>query len=225
MEKNALIAGATGLIGKSLAKQLANTGHYDNVFALVRKPVDLGSEKIKTIVCDFENLDGLDLPTISDLFCCLGTTIKKAGSQEAFRKVDFEYPLNFARWGREQGAERYFIVTAIGANAKSSVFYNKTKGEAEDAITKLQFSSTYFFRPSLLLGKRDEKRAGEDFAKTISGIMNLFLVGFLKKYRAIQASDVAKAICSVSVNSQKPEGLRILESDLIQKIADTETNR
>jgi uncharacterized protein YbjT (DUF2867 family) len=146
-----------------------------------------------------------------DAFCCLGTTIRQAGTKEAFRKIDFEYPVELAKRLKENGATGYYLVSALGANHKSSIFYNKVKGETEAAINDVGFNAYHIFRPSLLLGDRKEQRAGEDAAKVFYKIF-----GFLipKKYQAIDSFKVAKAM--VQKAKENVAGKFIYESTDIQ---------
>ena len=158
---NAIIAGASGLIGRFLVNDLLSRDRYERVIALVRSDLGLSSPKLSIARVDFAALDSTapgDACAGADLFCTLGTTIKKTGSQDAFRRVDHDAVLAFARWGLAHGARRFFVVTALGADAASSVFYSRVKGEVERDIASLGFAETHVFRPSLLLGPREEFR-------------------------------------------------------------------
>jgi uncharacterized protein YbjT (DUF2867 family) len=130
-----------------------------------------------------------------DVFCCLGTTIRQAGSQAAFRKVDFEYPIQLARITLQQGARQFLIVTAMGSDKSSSIFYNRVKGEVEEAVGQIGFSSYHIFRPSMLLGDRKDDRAGESVGKVVMKGLD-FLIP--KKYKAIEAVRVARAMCHIA---------------------------
>jgi uncharacterized protein YbjT (DUF2867 family) len=146
---NAIIAGASGLVGRFLLNDLLSRDRYERVIALVRSDLGLSSPKLSTARVDFAALDSTapgDACAGADLFCTLGTTIKKAGSQDAFRRVDHDAVLAFARWGLAHGARRFFVVTALGADAASSVFYNRVKGEVERDIASLGFAETHVFR-------------------------------------------------------------------------------
>ena len=158
-----------------------------------------------------------ELFSVDDVYCCLGTTIKKAGSKDNFRKVDFHYPLELAKIAKKNNVPQFNIVTAMGADAKSSIFYNKVKGEVEEAIIKLKIDNTNIFRPSLLMGDRKESRKGEKIGIALAKIINPLMVGPLRKYRGIKATDVARAML---INSKMPkEGLSIFSSDQIYDIA------
>lgn len=189
--RSALIAGATGLVGRQLLEMLLQDDYYDKVTALTRKPMERQHPRLQNLVVDFDSLPADERVKADDVFCCLGTTIKQAGSQAAFIKVDFQYPSTLARLTKAQGARQYLLISALGANRNSSIFYNKVKGEAEDAINSFGFDATHIFRPALLLGDRSEARFGEDSAKIF---FNLF--GFLVplKYKAIDAAKVARAM-------------------------------
>ena len=165
--KNAIIAGASGLVGRFLLNDLLSRDRYERVIALVRSDLGLSSPKLSTARVDFAAIDSTapgDACAGADLFCTLGTTIKKAGSQDAFRRVDHDAVLAFARWGLAHGARRFFVVTALGADAASSVFYNRVKGEVERDIASLGFAETHVFRPSFLLGPREEYRSRSDLS-------------------------------------------------------------
>lgn len=163
--KTALIAGATGLIGKQLLDLLLADADYEEVKAITRSPLAIDHPKLKNIVISFNELEqqGASLKA-DDVFCCLGTTIRIAKTKEAFRKVDYDYPLALARVTKSQGASQYLLVSALGADKHSKIFYNRVKGEVEEAIGQVSFRSLHILRPSLLLGERTEERAGEGAA-------------------------------------------------------------
>jgi uncharacterized protein YbjT (DUF2867 family) len=205
--RTALISGATGLVGSFLIKMLLEDGYYDKVKILVRKPVDLNHPDLEQIIYDYENPD-LEKLKADDVFCCLGTTIKKAGSKEAFKKVDYVYPLQVAQAAQKGGAQHFSIVTAIGANSKSKIFYTRVKGEVEEKLQEIPFQSLQIYRPSMLLGPRKELRTGEEIGKIFTRLL-WFL--FPKRYRGIHASQVAG--CMISKMKEARSGLQIIESD------------
>jgi uncharacterized protein YbjT (DUF2867 family) len=216
--RTALLLGATGLVGEHCLDLLLQDDSYSQVITLGRKWLERDDTKLVQHVIEFDHLsDVASLIKAQDVFCCLGTTIKTAGSQEAFRKVDFTYPVEIARMASENGAEQFLIVTALGANAKSSFFYNRVKGEVEDAVRELRFKSVQIFRPSLLLGERKESRFGEKVGEQFLKAFKFLLVGGLRKYRAIKASDVAHAM--VRMAKARPVGVHVYESDRIKEIA------
>jgi uncharacterized protein YbjT (DUF2867 family) len=206
-KKTALIIGASGLIGERLTQQLLQDDRYETVTALVRKPLDIEHDKLIQTRYDFD-WPNADLAIADELFCCLGTTIKKAGSQAAFRKVDYYYIVETAKIALANGAKKIAIVSSIGADKDSSIFYNKVKGETEEALRKLKYEACYVVRPSLLMGARDELRMGELVGKLF---MTAFSFAVSKKYKGIEGKQVAKAMISV-MNSDKT-GFQILESD------------
>lgn len=211
--KTALIIGGTGLTGKKLTRLLLADKRYQQVKLLVRKPMDIIYERLEQIPYNF------DLPDVSkivadELFCCLGTTIKNAGSKKAFYLVDYQYVLQTAQAAFKNGCRKFALVSSMGANTKSLFFYNKTKGEIEEAVKKIGFESCFIFRPSLLLGNRSHVRFGESIAQAVFPKI-AFL--FPKKYRPIQSKLVAAAMQLVMNADYK--GVCIFESDEITAIA------
>jgi uncharacterized protein YbjT (DUF2867 family) len=218
--KKALILGATGLIGSHLLDLLLQDNSYSTVRIVVRNPIDRQHAKLEQVKVDFNYLQYYkDAFAVDDVFCCLGTTIKKAGSQDAFYKVDATYPYEAAKLAKAQGARQYLIVTAMGANKESGIFYNRVKGEVEEKIGGLQFSSYHIFRPSLLLGERSETRIGEAIAQKLMPLFSFLLVGGLKKYKPIQGSTVARAMQNIA--RQQLAGKHIYPSDQLQEIGKT----
>lgn len=217
--KTALLVGASGLVGGYCINFLLEEPAYSRITILVRKPLPITHEKLVQHVVDFNELETLsECLAVDDVYCCLGTTIKKAGSQDAFRKVDFDYPIKIAALSQHCGANQFLIVTSMGANPHSGVFYSRVKGEVEEAIRKIAFSTIHIFRPSLLLGNRAERRSGEKASAFIMSGLKFAFAGPLKKYRAIEARDVAKAM--VRIAQKELAGVNIFESDRIQEIAD-----
>jgi uncharacterized protein YbjT (DUF2867 family) len=211
-DRVALVAGSTGLIGAQLLNLILEEAHYAKVIALSRKPLNLNHPKLDNVIVlpgEWDSLSGLKA---TDVFCCLGTTIKQAKSKEAFRQIDYEYPVELAKALKASGATGYYLVSALGADKTSRIFYNRVKGETETTIKEVGFSSYHIFRPSLLLGDRKEQRAGEDAAKVFYKIF-----GFLipKKYQAIDSLKVAKAMLSEA--KQNRPGNFIHESSAMQQ--------
>lgn len=212
----ALIAGATGLVGSHLLHLLLKDPYYEKIWVLTRRSLKIQNKKIEEIVSDFNDLEGtLGEVETNHVFCCLGTTMKKAGSREAFRKVDFEFPLEIARIMHSKGASKFLLISAIGASSNSMFFYNQVKGEVEEALQKLNYPALLIFRPSLLLGDRSEERTGEDVAKKIYRYIDWLFIGPFKKYKGIPAESVAAAMLKKAKTEQP--GTVILESDQIME--------
>lgn len=212
--KTALIAGATGLIGQSLLSILLNSNEYESVIAIVRSPLNVKHPKLVEAVVDFEQLSQFSPPcTIHHVFCCLGTTIKKAGSKEAFIKVDYTYVTQLAHWAENHRCEHFSTISSVGANPKASSFYLHTKGNMEAALSTLKIRSIHIFRPSLLVGERNEFRVGEKISELLLLLLKPLLRGKFRKYRAIEASHVARAMYSHA--QEKQIGVSIFEGEKI----------
>lgn len=214
--KTALIAGSTGLVGSELLQLLVDNPAYKQVHILVRKEVALNSSKIRTHIINFENLSTFDPgEKIDHVFCTLGTTIKKAKTKENFRKVDYDYVLALGEQSLSWKAEKFLMVSSLGASSRSGIFYNRVKGEIEKALEALPLAHLFIFRPSLLMGNRKEFRAAEKSAMNIYKVLNPLFIGKLKKYRGIQAEKVARAMMVTALENN--EKYKIFESDEIQK--------
>lgn len=209
--KVALVLGATGLVGDQLTHRLIDATVYDKVKVLTRRPLSWQHPRLQEISFDFEHPNGL-LTQADDIFCCLGTTIKKAGSKEAFRKVDYQYPLDIARMGLDQGARQFSLVSSMGADSGSSFFYNRVKGDLERDLSALGYPSLLIFRPSLLLGNRAEFRLGERIG---AGVMRLLAPLIPARYKGIEATQVANAMFSIAQKGLT--GKHIFESDALQR--------
>lgn len=174
-------------------------------------------------VVDFDRLSELALSSCDDVFCALGTTIRKAGSQAAFRKVDFDYPRLIADAGLRSGAQRFTLVSSVGADPNSRNFYLRTKGQLEQAVAAMPFQAVHILRPSLLLGTRAESRLGEGFAQSVLPLIGPLLGGQYRKYRAIPAETVAAAM--VSVADVSATGVQVYEYDDIKKFGESRLRR
>ena len=200
MHNQLIVLGSTGLIGKHLLTYLSEKDL--SVIAITRRPINDIPKNVSPMMIDFDSfLDQGHLPDCEHIYICLGTTIKKAGSQETFKKVDLDYCLGFAKKARESGATKISLVTSVGANADSKNFYLKTKGQLENEIKAMGFDSVNIFQPGLLLGNRDEIRPLEFLGQYGSYLLNMVLFGSLKKYRSIEASKVANAMANLSNNN------------------------
>ena len=177
---------------------LLESGYYEKVIALTRRPIDRRDSRLVQTIVDFDNLKEIELPQASDVFCALGTTIRRAGSQAAFRKVDFEYPSVLAARSAAGGSSQFILVSSVGANPQSTNFYLRVKGELEKVVTSLPFQATHIFRPSFLIGERAEPRPGEGIGLVIAKLIGFALIGKLRKYRAMPAAAVAAAMMAAA---------------------------
>lgn len=219
MGKSAVIAGATGLVGKSLLEQLLADEYYDRIVVLTRRDISSPDKRTKVIVANFDELyEYSDQVSANHYYCCLGTTMKKAGSKEAFYKVDYTYPLEFAKIAQKDPAfEQFHIVSAVGANPNSVIYYNNVKGQLEEGLKTLGLRSLHIYQPSLLLGDREEFRFFEEAAKFFTKTLSFFMVGSGgRKLFAIEASKVAKAMILMAKDGK--EGVHAYSSRLIEKI-------
>ncbi|MEC0110891.1 oxidoreductase [Paenibacillus taichungensis] len=214
-ERQALVIGATGLVGGLLVRSLLQNPAYGRIRVLVRRPLELEHAKLEQYVVDWEQLEEQkDLfRDVDDLYCCLGTTIKKAGSQENFRQVDFHYPVKAAILAKEHGVSQMLVISSMGADAGSRIFYSRTKGEMEEALSAIGFGSLHIFRPSLILGDRKEKRLGEQLAAHAMKFLDRWMKGRVDKYRAIQASTIARAMMNIALVQTR--GNHVYSNDVI----------
>lgn len=212
--KHILILGATGLTGGHLTRLALQHEAVATVTVLARKPFALKHPKLNVIITDFEYLaDDESHFRVDMVFCCLGTTIKKAGSQEAFKKVDFYYPLESAQLAKRQGAG-FSVITALGADAKSPFFYNRTKGELEDELKSLGLHTLHIHRPAGIEGERDEERPLEKITNATLNLLRPVLIGPLKIIRPVKAEAIAAYMLTEGLKSE--EGFKLFESDSYQ---------
>ena len=192
--------------------QLARVPEVNRVVALTRRPLDFSlPPKLISQIADFGHLDQLDVGAIDTAFCTLGTTIKVAGSREAFRLVDFDYTVAFARFARKCGAKTYVLLTAVDADSLSRNFYLSVKGEAEKSVGAIGFESLYIARPSFLIGERAEQRAGEKIGIAVAQALQFALIGRLRKYRPIDVRVLAGGMIRAAARSAA--GTHILQYD------------
>lgn len=218
MSNKAVIAGASGLIGSKLLNILLHESYYDEVLILVRKELPVSHKKLVQLVIDFDRLeDHAAAITGHAVFCCLGSTVKKTPALTIYRKIDHDYPLTLAQLGRQNGVEQYHLVSSIGANSRSSNFYTRMKGETEADIEKVRMKCLHIYRPSFLVGTRNESRPRESFFVGLMKLIDPLLVGSLRKYRSIPAETVARAMFNESIKKQ--EGVFIHASDKIKLLA------
>lgn len=214
--KTLLLIGATGLVGSEVLKLLKEDNYYKHIVILTRRKLIEyeGIQKFNQIQIDFDHLSNYSDYIITDhVISTLGSTIKKAGTKENFKKIDYSYTLKTAEIAKKNGAEHFLLVSSLGADPKSRFFYNQIKGETEQAILNLGFRSVSIFRPSVLKGKRNEFRLGEFFGKTL---LNMFSFAIPKKYKPTESYQLAKVIISVARKNQP--GVTIYEADEIQDI-------
>ena len=220
--KTALMIGSTGLIGSQLLELLLESKEYEKVITFVKRDSGIQNRKLKQHIIDFDKPETYQNLVIGDdFFCTIGTTIKKAGSQEAFRKVDFEYPKQFATIASQNKVNQFIIVSSLGANVTSSNFYLKTKGEIQNFLKDCNFESVSIFQPSLLLGNRTEFRLGEKIGTFFMKLISFLLIGNLEKYKPIECKTVAKALFKIAQQNKK--GFHVIESDIIQEIANNKS--
>lgn len=201
MPRTAVIAGATGLVGSHCLRYLTASPEYARVIALVRRKSAAGSGGAEERVVDFDHLDTETFEAGADVFCALGTTIRKAGSEAAFRRVDFEYPVALAKRAAALDARQFLVVSSVSANAASSNFYLKTKGEMERDLASLAFDAVHIFRPSFLIGDRPESRPGEKIGILLARALGFVMVGPLANYHAIPAQTVAAAMVRAALQN------------------------
>ena len=215
--KTALIIGSTGLIGSHLLNILLESDDYIKVIAFTKRDIGIRHPKLTQHIIDFDKPETYkELVVGDDFFCTIGTTIKNAGSQKAFRAVDFGYPKQFAAFALLNKVKQFLIISSLGADANSGNFYLKTKGEIQDFLKDCDFKSVAVLQPSLLLGNRTEFRLGEKVGAFFMKTLSFLFLGNLKKYKPIESKTVAKALLKIAQTNNK--GFKIYESDAIQKI-------
>lgn len=194
--KTAILIGATGLVGIACLERLLESPAYRKVIAVSRRPVPVSHRKLVRVETSFDQLGAaLEGHAADDAYCCLGTTIRQAGTKAEFHKVDYGYALEFAHVTHRQGARHFLLVSAMGANAHSPVFYNRVKGLLEKEVEGLGFPRLSIFRPSLLLGSRTgQARPGEALGIRLSGLVSPFLRGPLSRLHPVPAADLAGAL-------------------------------
>tara|TARA_B100001173_G_scaffold96021_1_gene83101 strand:- start:91 stop:750 length:660 start_codon:yes stop_codon:yes gene_type:complete len=219
LKKSAIILGATGLTGSYVLKKLLNNSNYTEIIVFSRRPLDIEDQKLKVIECDLLNLEEQkDLFKADEVYVCIGTTNNKTPNKKIYREIDFGIPVTTAQLCRENRIDNLIIVSSLGANSKSSVFYTKTKGEMEESVLEMEIQNTYLLRPSIIMGPRKEKRMGEALGKMITFLINPLLVGSLKKYKGIHTETIAQAM--INLCNGKKYSKKIIESNAIWDIAE-----
>ena len=209
---NAVIIGATGLTGAELTHRLLSENKFSEITCILRNIPSNENNKIKYVQTDFDTIGSIKFKA-DTAFICLGTTIKKAKTKENFYRVDYHYNLMFAEACKKNGVERFILMSSLGANSKSSIFYNIVKGELENAVLNLNFKSLTIIRPSILEGNRIEYRRGELFLRKVMKIINPVLIGKFKRYRSVKIEQVVNTMIEAVALNQP--GIRIIENEEI----------
>ncbi len=215
MGKTAIILGATGLTGGLLLEQLLDDNRYDKIKLFSRSACGINNPKIEEHLVDLFELKNHQQDFIADVvFCCIGTTKAKTPDQETYLKIDYGIPVSAAELANQNGISSFIVVSALGADKNSKVFYNRTKGRMEEAVLAEQITNTYLLQPSLIGGNRDEKRLGEKLAKIAMTVFNPFLMGSLAKYKSIEPETIAK--CMVFLDNNSYPASRIVSDEIKQ---------
>lgn len=216
-QKTALVVGATGLIGRSLVFELLKSPIYSQVIVLARRDMVIKHEKFTQILINFDELESHSAQMkVDDVFCCLGSTKAKTPDPSIYKKIDYEYPLQIAQITKNNGASQFLLISSMGANTDSSIFYSRLKGEVEKAIEKVNFTSYIILRPSLLLGSRNESRPIETISQYIMRMLNPLFVGPLKAYKAVYGLDVAKAMLNLANSGNQGRKL-VLNNEILDE--------
>ena len=217
--KTALLFGTTGLVGGYCLQSLLHSKTYDRIISFGRRKVDVPNDKLVQHKINFDDLDQhADLIKGDDLFCCIGTTIKKAGSEEAFRRVDYTYAHRIAEIGVKNKVNQLLLVSSVGADPDSLFFYNRVKGELEEEVRLMPYWAVHVFQPSILLGERNENRWGESIAQKIGKFVDDPTGGLLNKYKPVKAEVVARAM--VRAAQKTSEGVHTYPSHVLNEMAE-----
>ncbi len=223
MSKKAILLGATGLIGSNLLSKLLASDYYSEILVISRKEIKIKHPKLKQLIIDFDNLHKHESEVIGDdVFCCLGTTAKKTPDKTLYKKIDYQYPLDVAHIAFKNGAKTYSLVSAMGADSKSSIFYNRIKGEVERDLKLIGFASLHIYQPSLLDGDRNDGRFLEGMMNGLMKVINPILIGSLKKYRSIKIEKVASAMLNQA--AKEINGVFIYSSNKIELLGSGNSN-
>jgi uncharacterized protein YbjT (DUF2867 family) len=200
--KSAIIFGVTGLTGKTILKQIVNDPRYEKIYIVSRRPTGFIHPKVEEIIFNFTDFSSLPSLKADHVFSCMGTTIKKAGSQKAQQVIDRDYPIAIAMYAKRIGAEKLICVSSVGADIKSGNFYLRTKGEMEEGVKKY-FPSAVFVRPSFIFGDREERRPGEKMGIAIFKVINPVFIGGLSKYKGVSVEKLAKVMSDACFKETK----------------------
>lgn len=214
--RSALVVGATGLVGSSLVKLLCESEEYAAVNVISRRPLDFTHPKLVVKLCEFDQIADKDIEFAHEVFCCLGTTMKKAGSKHQFEKVDFEYPLTIAAIAKNRGVGHFIVISAMGANEKALAYYSQVKGKLEAELIKMDFPRLSIVRPSLITGDRQEFRLGETIGDKVLKVLNPILIGPLKKLHSIPATQIALAMKVIALHGKEQKVAIYLSDELLE---------
>ena len=220
-KKVAILFGATGMIGNFVLRLLLENENYSKVLVITRHTTNVDHPKLEEKVIDFMKLPHYEKEIVGDdLFICLGTTLAKAGSKKTFYQIDYTLNYTIAKMAEKNKVNQILLVSSVGANKNSRLFYYKVKGELEESIKAMKFWSIRIFQPSILLGERNENRLGEDLAKIIGQGLDFVTGGLLKKYKPVEAEVVAKAM--VQVAQHLNSGIQVYPSHWLQDLSEKE---
>ncbi len=223
MKKTAIILGTSGLTGSILLEKLLKDDRYETIKLFSRKEIENQPAKVKQFVGDIIELENFKKDfTADEVYCCIGTTSKKTPDKELYRKIDFGIPVKAAKLSKANGIKTFTVVSAIGANANSSIFYSKTKGEMEQAVLSEKIEKTHILQPSIIGGNRQENRIGEKIGLIITKLLQPLFLGKLKKYRITEAEDIAQAMINLA-NTNTTQ--TIISSSSINILAKGEVNQ
>lgn len=215
-QKTAIVLGATGLTGGLLVSKLISDDGYTTIKLFSRKSSQLSSPKIREYVGDVLQLEQFRDDFFADeVFICVGTTTAKTKDRSNYKAIDFGIPVAAARLAKEKQIPVFMVISALGSHPQSRIFYNRTKGEMEQAVLDEKIAHTYILRPSLILGQREERRFGESLGAVLLKLLKVFLQGSLQKYRAIEAECIAEAMLELARSLPEKQ---IIDSDIIQKL-------
>lgn len=216
-KKTALLAGATGLVGKELLQILLDSQEYEKVIALTRRPLEKKHPTLQKVICDFEQLEEVEsYLAVDEVFCALGTTIKKAKTKEAMYRIDVEYPVAIANLAKKKGARHFLVISSMNANKDSRIFYPRIKGELEEKLKNISYETLSIFQPSLLLGDRSEFRLFENIGVGIARGAGRIFGEKMKSRLGIEAKTVATAMFKVAQKEQK--GIFVYSSKQMEEI-------
>ncbi|PVX50818.1 putative NAD(P)-binding protein [Balneicella halophila] len=195
MAKTAILLGGTGLTGRHLLELLLNSAEYDKIKVYTRRPTGVKHSKLQETICDLLELEEQESSFYGDVvFCCIGTTKKKTPDKKKYKAIDYGIPSTASRLASKNKIGTFVVISALGADKGSYIFYNKTKGQMEEAVLASAIKNTLIYRPSFIYGEREENRIGEKIGIRIAKVFNPLLIGKLKKYKAISATNLAKAM-------------------------------